>query len=52
MWYEKPVWSYVLVILLAALPLFAHLDDLPVQLYDEQRLATNSLESTSPETSL
>jgi len=40
----NPLWAYLLVILLAALPLFAHLDDLPVQLFDEQRLATNSLE--------
>jgi 4-amino-4-deoxy-L-arabinose transferase-like glycosyltransferase len=38
------LWGYLLVVLIAALPLFAHLDELPLVLYDEQRLATNALE--------
>lgn len=37
-------WGYLLVVLIAALPLFAHIDELPVMLFDEQRLATNAFE--------
>ncbi len=38
------MWGYLVVVLIAALPLFGHLDELPILLYDEQRLATNALE--------
>jgi len=34
----------VIVVLLVALPLFAHLDQLPINLYDEARLADNAIE--------
>lgn len=36
--------GFFLVVLVAAIPLFAHLDQLPVQPYDEARLATNAFE--------
>lgn len=38
------LWRYFIVVLIAVLPIFAHLDEQPLVLYDEQRLATNALE--------
>jgi len=35
---------FILVICIAVLPLFGHLNETPLQLYDEQRLANNALE--------
>lgn len=40
----KPKISLLLVILIAALPLFAHLDSIPMHVWDESRLAENTLE--------
>jgi len=37
-------WGLAVVLLLTALPLFAHLDDWPIRWWDESRLATNALE--------
>lgn len=37
-------WGYLIVVLIAAIPLFGHLGELPIVFFDEQRLATNALE--------
>ncbi len=46
---EKPrprfaLWGYIAVLLICAIPFFGHLDEAPIVLFDEQRLATNALE--------
>lgn len=40
----KPYIGPVIIIMIVALPLFAHLDHLPINLYDESRLAVNAIE--------
>lgn len=39
-----PFLPYLFVFIVSSLPLFAHLDSLPVRLWDESRLATNAYE--------
>ena len=42
----KYIPGYIIVTLLAALPLFGHLSELPVQRWDESRLALAAIEMT------
>jgi 4-amino-4-deoxy-L-arabinose transferase-like glycosyltransferase len=41
---DKPLFWHAICLLLVAMPIFAHLDSLPIQLWDESRLAINSYE--------
>ena len=43
-WLHSGPLPYLAAVIIAALPLFAHLDALPVRLWDESRLAFNALE--------
>lgn len=38
------VWGFLVLIIIVAIPIFGHLDELPIQLWDESRLANNALE--------
>ncbi len=40
----KPVYWFILMLSVIALPLFSHLDSFPLQLWDESRLANNAFE--------
>lgn len=40
----KPGWGLLLVIAIVTFPIFGHLDTLPIQLWDESRLAINAFE--------
>jgi len=40
----KDSWKYILILLLASIPIFQHLGSLPIRLYDEARLASNAYE--------
>ncbi|OSZ82551.1 hypothetical protein CAP35_04590 [Chitinophagaceae bacterium IBVUCB1] len=42
----KPLYWLFLMLIIVSIPIFAHLDELPLQLWDESRLAVNALEMT------
>ena len=42
----KPIYGILVVLLIVIIPLFAHLDELPIQQWDEGRLAMKAIEMT------
>lgn len=40
----KKLFPYILILIISGIPLFAHLNSLPIRLWDESRLAMNSYE--------